>query len=616
MRRIRIGCIADDFTGASDAASFLEAEGMKTLLVNGIPQGTIPEDVDALVLALKTRTEEKSLAVAKTLEALRYLKACGTEKYYIKYCSTFDSTAEGNIGPITDAVMEELGVFRTVLCPSLLVNGRTVRDGKLYVHGVLLEESPMKNHPLTPMHESELKKLMEAQSRYPVFPLKADLLLDKDQVLKETLDELGKTPGRYYVVPDYFEERHGERIIELFGQDLLFTGGSGLLVPLARSLQKKESEREAQKILLLAGSCSAMTLSQIRHFIEAGGETWKIDPDALFRGEIRPQEVWANLRGKSPLLVYSSEDLATREKRPAKKNEGLPALLEKFMADLALLAVSAEYGAIVVAGGETSGAVTQAFGISSYRIGKSIAPGVPVLYPTGARYKLLLKSGNFGSETFFTDAVSLLQSTSPEAMQEVNHKMEESIRIAKSLFQRGKTAGTSANISFRHGDCVYVSRSGSSFDTLDKEDFVKVSLDGQVQGGGKPSKELPLHLALYQQDPAHQAVIHTHSFYATLWSCLPDLREDQVLPAYTPYLGMKLGEITLVPYGKPGSSELFSEFRKKLNSGRGYLLRHHGPVVVGNSMLQAFEGLEELEESARIAWHLRNENIDPLEGSP
>lgn len=616
MRKILIGCIADDFTGAGDIASFLEAEGLKTLLVTGVPNDPIDVDVEAVVIALKSRTEKKEKAISETMAALHFLMRLGTEKFYLKYCSTFDSTAEGNIGPVADAVMDELGIRRALICPSLLVNGRAVKDGKLYVHGVLLEDSPMKEHPLTPMKESELKKLMEVQSGYPAYSIGEGLLMGNEKELWSCIKDIEKDHSKYYLIPDYFEDKHGRRIIDLFGEDMLFTGGSGLIVPLVRSLRKRqETTNPEEKVLLLAGSCSVKTMKQIKTYIENGGETIKIDPDEVISGELSAERIWNKISGRTDVLVYSSEDQSTRLQRANPGHERLPVLLESLMAELAVQAVKDGYDAIIVAGGETSGAVTKALDVKSFRIGKSIAPGVPVLLPWSENYRLLLKSGNFGSETFFIDALAHLKALSGGLDQELNLKLKETVNLAQSLFQRGKTSGTSANISFRHAGHVYISKSGSCFGILTKEDFVKVSLDGAVIGEVKPSKELPMHLALYRNDESTMAVIHTHAFYATLWSCLSDLQEEDVIPEYTPYLKMKLGKIGLVPYEKPGSPELFEAFEKKLRKEKGYLLKNHGPVVAGQTMLQAFEGIEELEESAKIAWYLRNEREKQLGGT-
>lgn len=192
-------------------------------------------------------------------------------------------------------------------------------------------------------------------------------------------------------------------------------------------------------------------------------------------------------------------------------------------------------------------------------------------------------------------------------MDDLKQLIETTIWVASSLFTRGKTSGSTANISFRHGDEVYISASGTCFATLTADDFSVVSIDGSHISGPKPSKELPLHMAVYQARPKVGAVIHTHSFYSTLWSCLKHKDERDVMPTHTPYLKMKVGRIGLVPYAPPGSEELFAKFRKVIDDSDAWLLANHGPVVGGATMMDAFFGIEELEESARIAWHLRGE---------
>lgn len=192
---------------------------------------------------------------------------------------------------------------------------------------------------------------------------------------------------------------------------------------------------------------------------------------------------------------------------------------------------------------------------------------------------------------------------------ELNNTLENAIWIGKSIFTRNKTSGSSANMSFRYKDQIFITSSGSCFGKLERSSFTVTDLNGNIICGNKPSKELPLHLALYKKTcNCVNAVIHVHSFYATLWSCLDHTNhEDDVIPHYTPYLGMKLGNIKLVPYGRPGSENLFSEFRKKIGAENGYLLSHHGPIVGAKDLMNAFYALEELEESAHIAWELRKE---------
>lgn len=189
--------------------------------------------------------------------------------------------------------------------------------------------------------------------------------------------------------------------------------------------------------------------------------------------------------------------------------------------------------------------------------------------------------------------------------KEVEKNLQDTCWAAHSLFERGKTSGSSANISVRVGDTIYISASGTCFGTLSPEDLVPIRLDGTPLGDRKPSKEYPLHLMLYQKSDLIGAVIHTHSTYSVLWTFLPDLNEHDAVPENTPYLRMKLGPIGLVPYEKPGSEALFSAFRERVNGNDAFLLRRHGPVVPGKTVMDAFFNLEELEESCHIAWELR-----------
>lgn len=192
-------------------------------------------------------------------------------------------------------------------------------------------------------------------------------------------------------------------------------------------------------------------------------------------------------------------------------------------------------------------------------------------------------------------------------------KLEQAVWIAHSLFERGKTAGSTANMSFRHEDKIYITASGTCFGTLKKEDFAVIDLNGEVLGDKKPSKEFPLHLSLYQTKEQTGAVIHTHSFYSTVWSCLPHENERDCIPSYTPYLKMKLGTVGLIPYAKPGTEELFKAFRERIKDSDGYLLRNHGPVAGGKDLMDAFYILEELEESAKVAWTLKNCDVQTIQ---
>lgn len=191
-------------------------------------------------------------------------------------------------------------------------------------------------------------------------------------------------------------------------------------------------------------------------------------------------------------------------------------------------------------------------------------------------------------------------------------KLFNAIWIAHSLFERGKTSGSTANLSFLHEDKMYITGSGTCFGTISENSFAVVDLNGQKISKVAPSKEYPMHLMMYKNNKSIGAVIHTHSFYSTLWSCYCNNTEQNAIPSYTPYLSMKLGEIALVPYAPPGSQQLFETFQQHLCDSKGYLLRHHGPIVGDTDLMAAFYGLEELEESAHIAWELRKETVEVI----
>ncbi len=413
-RILRIGCVADDFTGGSDAASFLALGGMKTILISGIPgpDMDLPEDCEAAVIALKSRTQEKTQAVSDTLAAVRWLKGMGAQKFYFKYCSTFDSTPDGNIGPVTDALMEELGVSSTILCPALLANGRTVKDGVLYVNGVRLEDSSMKDHPLTPMRKSRISELMEPQGKYASLEIGSGLLRDPAAVA-EKKEAFAASHHRFYIIPDYQDEADAKAIVDLFGDMTLMTGGSGILTALARSLNSGKEvfrgfPRGSGKALIVAGSCSAATRAQELWYEKTGALMVRLSDEGILSGKEDPEHLWQLICEADAPAVYSYD---TPEGLALKRNEegrALAAKVERTLAQLALTAVNNGVRRIIAAGGETSGAVTETLGYRAFWIGESIAPGVPVLIPLEAPdIRLVLKSGNFGQEDFFGRALAM-----------------------------------------------------------------------------------------------------------------------------------------------------------------------------------------------------------------
>lgn len=404
------GCIADDFTGASDAASFLVKGGMRVQLYNGIPQQAPQAEngAQALVIALKSRTQKTEEAVADTVAAAKFLLECGVTQIYFKYCSTFDCTPQGNIGPVADALMELTGSRYSILCPALPVNGRTVENGCLMVNGVHLHHSHMKDHPLTPMWDSRIASLMAPQSKYPSYETGRS---------NRVPEEAEQTPC--YLIPDYVEAEDGAAIAEAYWQLPLLTGGSGLLEPLARIWTQMLKEEGGMpdsatqgKALLLAGSCSKATLGQIAWYQAQGKPTYKLDPVAMMAGEQTVEDAWKFVQehttDEDTVLVYSSDTPENVRKFQAMGTERVAAMLEGTTAELAVRAVKAGFTRIISAGGETSGAVTKGLDFSTYWMGESVAPGVPIMVPVGhEQIRLILKSGNFGQEDFFGRALDM-----------------------------------------------------------------------------------------------------------------------------------------------------------------------------------------------------------------
>lgn len=413
-RKLVMGCIADDFTGASDAASFLQKSGLKIILYNGIPQMDCNEDFDAVVIALKTRTSPVAEAVQESLNALDWLRQVGAKQLYIKYCSTFDSTKKGNIGPVVDAAMEKYDIPYTLLCPSLPVNGRTVKNGRLCVNGVPLHETHMKNHPLTPMWDDRIEELMKSQGKYACMTLSLEELSKGREYIIKRVEAFGQDKVHFYIIPDYYEEEHKEIIYEIFRELPLLTGGSGILSSTQLGEETGQKMRKCRKsrgkTILFAGSCSKITLEQIEEFRRRDYPLIKIDPMALLYNEISVEDIWNMIGGQSRVLVYSADTAESVREIQKFGKEKVANLIEKAISDLARKSVDNGYTQIIVAGGETSGAVTRSLGYNSYIIGESVAPGVPMMIPVNdENIRLVLKSGNFGAPDFFEQAVVLTE---------------------------------------------------------------------------------------------------------------------------------------------------------------------------------------------------------------
>jgi uncharacterized protein YgbK (DUF1537 family) len=411
-----LGVIADDFTGATDIAGMLVKGGMRTIQTIGVPaKGTIPDDVDAVVVALKTRSIAATDAVAQSLDALKALQAAGCVRFFFKYCSTFDSTDAGNIGPVGDALLDALKAKQAIYCPAFPVNGRTIFFGHLFVGDVLLSDSHMKHHPLTPMTDASLVRVLARQTPHKVGLVPLKQVQSGSAVLRQALDRLAGDGVRHVVVDAVAETDLGI-IGEAIGDDVLVTGGSGVALGLPAAYRRRGlmAHRSGADTLpriegaaaVLAGSCSAATLGQIKAF---KGPHLALDTDAICRGEDVADKAldWARGKlGSGPILLSASDTPDAVKALQAKYGiEESSQAIEKSMAILARGLVEAGVGRLVVAGGETSGAVVSALDVTALRIGPEIDPGVPWTASVGARPILLaLKSGNFGAPDFFTKA--------------------------------------------------------------------------------------------------------------------------------------------------------------------------------------------------------------------
>lgn len=416
-----LGVIADDFTGATDVASMLVRAGMHTVQVIGVPQGPLPE-ADAVVIALKSRTCAVPEAVAMSLQALQALQAAGARQIYFKYCSTFDSTAQGNIGPVTDALMQALQASITIACPAFPENGRTVFRGHLFVGDILLSDSSMRHHPLTPMLDANLLRVLQPQTRQHVALLPQPVVQQGAAVVRERLQQL-QQQGAGIAVADAISNEDLLTLAEACAELPLLTAGSGLALGLGPAYARRgwfspglqaDRLRPAQgSAALISGSCSEATQGQLARWQAAGRNCLRLDPLALHAGRQSLAQLKAQalaLLQDGPVLIHATADHASvRAVQAQLGSEQAGALTERALAELACTLVEAGVRKLVVAGGETSGAVTQALGVSELRIGPSICPGVPWTEGSwqGQPLWLALKSGNFGGPDFFSEALAL-----------------------------------------------------------------------------------------------------------------------------------------------------------------------------------------------------------------
>jgi len=418
---VLLGAIADDFTGATDLANTLVGQGMHAVQVIGVPDAPVDlGDAEAVVVALKSRTAPVADAVADALAALEWLRGLGAEQIFFKYCSTFDSTADGNIGPVADALLDALDDDFALVCPAFPANDRSVYMGHLFVGGLLLEESSMKDHPLTPMRDSQLVRLMSAQSKKRVGLLPYPVVSAGVEATRDAIAGL-RVEGVSYGVADALTDEDLLTLGAAASDHRLITGGSGLALGLPGNFRRRgllgeprpaELPDASGPALVLAGSCSQATRGQVAYACDQWPHL-KLDVDRLAAGEPVAAEAiaWArNQAPGTPLLVYASadpEEVATTQARHGRERAGL--LVEAAFGTIARELVEAGWRRLVVAGGETSGAVVSALGVRALRIGPEIDPGVPWTETLDDPHlALALKSGNFGARDFFVKALEML----------------------------------------------------------------------------------------------------------------------------------------------------------------------------------------------------------------
>jgi uncharacterized protein YgbK (DUF1537 family) len=424
--KLALGCIADDYTGASDLANTLTRAGLRTVQTIGVPADALAlPEVDAVVVSLKSRSIEAGLAVSRSRAADKWLRGRGADHVLFKICSTFDSTDAGNIGPVMDALRADSGDAIVLVTPAFPETGRTVYQGNLFVGAVPLNESPLKDHPLNPMHDSNLVRVLARQSKTKIGLVDLATVNRGNDAVRARLADL-VSQGFGAAVVDAVFDRDLETVGNVALGHRLSVGASGVGLGLARALvasdrgQKATSNQVSEAPVggpaaCLAGSCSQATLQQIAN-AEAAMAVLHLDPDRIITGqdEVRRALSWAVERLKEgPVLIASSstpEEVAALQSRHGRDAAGHA--IEQAMADIAEGLVRSGVRRLVVAGGETSGAVVDRLGIPGFLVGAEIAAGVPVLRTVGARegeMLLALKSGNFGGPRFFSDALDLMR---------------------------------------------------------------------------------------------------------------------------------------------------------------------------------------------------------------
>lgn len=409
---MKYGIIGDDFTGSSDIGNTLARQGLRTALFAGCPNDAALPDLDALVIALKIRTVPVDQAIKAALDALDWLRRQGCERFIYKICSTFDSTDAGNIGPVTEALADALGAACVPVCPAFPDTGRTVFNGHLFVGDQLLSNTGMATHPLTPMNDPDLRRVLSRQCKTPAGHLSWAMLQKPVETARKTLHAEAEA-GRPLVICDAIADDDLRRLGRVSDDLPLLTGASGLglcFAPETKSVNANEWTPFHGPAAVLSGSVSSATQTQVAAHGAAGHPVKRLNPAEIMSGTVVIGDLtsWVMSAKGLPLITTTADPQAVADAQHAYGRDAVAAGIERFFAELAIDLVAAGVRRLITAGGETSGAVVEALAPGALEIGPEIDPGVPALRTSDGELGLALKSGNFGGADFFEKAAKVL----------------------------------------------------------------------------------------------------------------------------------------------------------------------------------------------------------------
>ena len=408
-----LGCIGDDFTGSSDIANTLAKGGMKVTQYTGIPNAPAEKSVEAGVVSLKSRTIKVEDAVNQSLKAVEWFLEQGCEQIFFKYCSTFDSTREGNIGPVAEALAEFLNEDQVIFCPAFPATGRSIYQGHLFVNDTLLCDSGMKDHPLTPMTDSDLRRWLQYQTKWNVKHIAHSVVKGGENPI-----ELAMAEGRpAFYIADAIEDDDLVTLGRASKNRKLLTGGSGLALGLPRNFRdsgkigntKSEWQKASGKAIILSGSCSIATRDQVAAY-KANHPSLELTAEDVFEDKQTPEIIcdWVMQQEGTPLIYSSADPNIVKAAQEKFGRDIIAEKIESVMGGVASEMVRRGVKCIISAGGETSGAIVTALQVQAMKIGPEIAAGVPALRDSNRDLVLALKSGNFGATDFFNDALNVL----------------------------------------------------------------------------------------------------------------------------------------------------------------------------------------------------------------